>query len=498
MAYGRTHSGLHRGWVALFVAAAALVAPAAAQADLTLAGQFGSGGTGNGQFQVPQGVAVDKAGNVFVADQNGDRIERFDSSGNFTLAFAGPGQLNGPQGLSLDPQGNVLISDSGNYRVMKYSPTGTLLTQYGKFGSAAGQFHGNPRGVAADSAGNVYAIDSGGGGLVDVFAPDGTFLRSWGTAGTGPGQWQIPRGIGVDAQGHVYVGDVNNHRVDVFNGDGTFVRMFGTAMGPGQLGSPNDVDVDSTGAVFVADTGPGGIAEFTADGNFVGRTSNTGDASDGFRPYDIAIGPGDDVWATDTNKSRVLHFSQAAPPPVTGVTTNATPVTGTVRVRLAGTTQFVDLSKQTTTQVAVGSEFDTTHGTVALDLAKPGGGTQTGQFSKGMFTVAQGKKDAQTTMTLSAPLSCKGKVPAGGAARLSAAAKKAKSRSLFSNVKGNFRTRGRNSAATVRGTQWVTKDTCAGTLTTVRAGTVIVRDFTKRKNVTVKKGHHYLARAPKS
>jgi hypothetical protein len=340
-------------------------------------------------------------------------------------------------------------------------------------------------------------IDSGGNGLVDVFAPDGTFLRSWGTAGTGPGQWQVPRGIGIDAQGHVYVGDVNNHRVDVFNGDGTFVRSFGTAMGPGQLGSPNDVDIDSTGAVFVADSAPGGIAEFTSEGNFVARKANTGDASDAFRPYDIAVGPGDDVWATDTNKSRVLHFTQAAPPPVVGETANAKPVTGTVRVRLAGTTNFVDLTKQTTTQVAVGSEFDTTHGTVALDLAKPGGGTQTGQFSKGMFTVEQGKKAQLTTMSLTGTLKgCKGKVPSGGAPR--AVAAKTRSRSLYANVKGQFRTRGRNSAATVRGTQWVTKDTCAGTLTTVKTGTVIVRDFTKRKNVTVKKGHHYLARAPKA
>ena len=64
-------------------------------------------------------------------------------------------------------------------------------------------------------------------------------------------------------------------------------------------------------------------------------------------------------------------------------------------------------------------------------------------------------------------------------------------------MKGRFRTRGRNSSATVRGTKWTMTDTCAGTLTAVKQGSVVVRDFTLKKNKTVKAGHHYFARAPK-
>ena len=74
-------------------------------------------------------------------------------------------------------------------------------------------------------------------------------------------------------------------------------------------------------------------------------------------------------------------------------------------------------------------------------------------------------------------------------------AAKRKRRTLFSSVKGRFRTRGRNSAATVRGTSWTMTDTCAGTLTTVKTGSVTVRDFRLRKTRTVRAGHHYLARA---
>jgi ferric-dicitrate binding protein FerR (iron transport regulator) len=77
-----------------------------------------------------------------------------------------------------------------------------------------------------------------------------------------------------------------------------------------------------------------------------------------------------------------------------------------------------------------------------------------------------------------------------------AAAARKRRRTLFSNVKGRFRTRGRNSTATVRGTQWTMTDTCTGTRTTVKTGSVQVHDFTLRKVRIVRAGHSYLARAP--
>jgi hypothetical protein len=86
-------------------------------------------------------------------------------------------------------------------------------------------------------------------------------------------------------------------------------------------------------------------------------------------------------------------------------------------------------------------------------------------------------------------------VPKGGARKIVAARKRR--RSLFGSGKGRFRTRGRNSSATVRGTTWVQKDTCASTTTSVKAGTVVVRDFAKHRTIVLKKGKHYVARAPK-
>jgi ferric-dicitrate binding protein FerR (iron transport regulator) len=74
--------------------------------------------------------------------------------------------------------------------------------------------------------------------------------------------------------------------------------------------------------------------------------------------------------------------------------------------------------------------------------------------------------------------------------------KRKRARSLFANVHGRFRTRGRNSTATVRGTTYLVKDTCSGTLTKVKKGRVVVRDLRLRRTRTVKAGHSYFARAP--
>jgi Tol biopolymer transport system component len=195
------------------------------------------------------------------------------------------------------------------------------------------------------------------------------------------------------------------------------------------------------------------------------------------------------------------------PPPERGETVNATAVKGEVlvklpasaaghgKVRAAGAGKFVPLSQAT--QLPIGTTFDTSKGTVKLTSAvnKSGSKTQSANFSEGKFVTKQKKGSALTELKLTGGGfgKCNTKRPKGGA--LKAARKR--SRRLFGSGKGRYRTRGRNSTATVRGTKWLTKDTCAGTLTKVTQGTVTVRDLRKKKTVKVRKGHRYFARAAK-
>ena len=155
-------------------------------------------------------------------------------------------------------------------------------------------------------------------------------------------------------------------------------------------------------------------------------------------------------------------------------------VKGTVLVRDPKSKTFVPLDEAT---IVNGSEVDARKGTVEIRTTTPG---EVAQFFDGIFKIAQTKK--LTTVTLSEALDCR-----KGKAR--AAAKKPKTRKLWGDGKGKFRTKGSYSAATIRGTKWLVTDTCTTTTTKVTEGVVTVDDFSKPKPIVVRKGKHYTARA---
>jgi hypothetical protein len=170
------------------------------------------------------------------------------------------------------------------------------------------------------------------------------------------------------------------------------------------------------------------------------------------------------------------------PDPVAGQTVNALPKSGTVRIRLPRTNRFVEL--EAGRQIPVGTTVDTRQGRVTLVAAGRGG---TADFFAGQFRISQTRGSRPlTTLTLTEQLSCP--------RRASAAQRRTKTRKLWGDGRGRFRTVGRYSAATVRGTRWLTQDRCNSTLTRVRAGAVNVRDQVLRRTVIVRAGRSYIAR----
>jgi hypothetical protein len=177
--------------------------------------------------------------------------------------------------------------------------------------------------------------------------------------------------------------------------------------------------------------------------------------------------------------AQVTPTPAPSPTPVPGKTVVAEPVKGTVLVKAPGSKGYVAIDAAR--GIPLGSTVDTTHGTVRI-TAKAG---QTADFYDGIFKVTQTK--TTTDLTLTQPLAA-----CGSKAR--AAAKKPKTRKLWGNGSGSFRTRGQYSSATVRGTTWLVQDSCAGTLTRVTKGVVSVRDQVRRRTILLKAGKHYLAR----
>jgi len=183
----------------------------------------------------------------------------------------------------------------------------------------------------------------------------------------------------------------------------------------------------------------------------------------------------------------VLGPAPAVPPPVTGVSVNVKPVSGTVLVRLKGTTKFVPVTALSS--IPVGSELDLTKGRVQLTSTAAKGATQTADFYAGRAVIGQTSAATPvTTLTLSGPLVCPKR-------KVSATPPKPKLRKLWGNGKGYFTTNGKYAAASVRGTFWLTQDSCTGTLVSVRSGTVSVLDRVLHRTVSVAAGKSYLARA---
>ncbi|HZM18392.1 MAG TPA: hypothetical protein VFB87_03165, partial [Gaiellaceae bacterium] len=197
------------------------------------------------------------------------------------------------------------------------------------------------------------------------------------------------------------------------------------------------------------------------------------------------IGSAGCVVTVDGGKSVTASFALPAPTP--GQDVNATPIAGDVLVKVAGTLQFVPLTVPSL--VPVGSQFDATKGRVELTAARAGGLTDTSQFYDGTFQVSQPTPTAFAELRLVLGDFSVCSLPSF----TSADKNKRRVRRLWGSGKGKFRTRGRYSSATVRGTVWKTEDRCDGTLTQVQEGSVTVRDIGRKKDIVVRAGKSYLA-----
>jgi hypothetical protein len=191
------------------------------------------------------------------------------------------------------------------------------------------------------------------------------------------------------------------------------------------------------------------------------------------------------VVTVDTGKAVTASF--ALPPPTPTQNVNVTPVAGEVLVKLPGATQFVPLTEPS--QVPMGSQIDATRGRVELTAGRADGSTDVSVFYDGAFELSQLAPGALVELRL-----VLGDFSVCSQPSLQSAAKNTRPiRRLWGTGKGKYRTRGKYSSATVRGTVWKTEDRCDGTLTQVQEGSVTVRDFGRQKNIVVNAPRSYLA-----
>ena len=304
-------------------------------------GSQGFGGDGgpatSAQLNWLVGVGVDAAGNLLIADASNNRVRKVDRAGTITTiagtgtaGFSGDGgpasdaQLNNPLRVAVDAAGDLFIADAANQRIRKVDPAGTITTVAGKGTAAFGGDGGpatsaqlyNPAGVAVDAAGNLFIADTGNQRIRKV-DPAGTITSVAGNGHQGFGgdggsatsaHLNNPSGLAVDASGNLFIADQDNNRIRKIDLTGMITTVAGGACpeppycnpgfsgdgGPAasaQLYDPTGVAVDSEGNLFIADPWNGRVRKVDPTGTITTIAGNGNTAGDGTTSFGGDGGP---------------------------------------------------------------------------------------------------------------------------------------------------------------------------------------------------------------
>jgi trimeric autotransporter adhesin len=356
------------------------------------AGYSGDGGpAGNAELNNPSGIAVDAAGNLYIADPANNRVREVMAgagiistiAGNGTAGYSGDGgpatsaELQSPVGVAVDSAGNLYIADQGNNVIRKVATNGTITTVAGNNAEGYSGDNGQatnatlyaPAGVALDSADNLYIADAGNNrirlvnttGTITTFAGNGTAGYSGDNGPAAAATLNKPSALVEDAKNNLYLADTGNSVIRLVNTTGTITTIAGNGTAGysgdnGQatnatLNAPYGLQVDSSGNLYIADTKNNVIRLVNAAGNITtiagngapGFSGDGGPATDAIlnSPIGIVFGSQGSLDVSDEGNGRVRELNTPAGSvvfPTTVVTSTSAAVTIPLQVNTPGTT----------------------------------------------------------------------------------------------------------------------------------------------------------------
>jgi streptogramin lyase len=203
------------------------------------------------------GVQPDSHGNLWVFHRSDPAILEFDASGKYLKGFAN-GMFAQAHGLSIDRDGNIWVTDAEKkdgkgMQVFKFSPDGKILMTLGKAGVAGAgpdTFNG-PSSVLVAPNGDIFVADGHGEGTnarVVKFSKDGKFIKEWGKAGSAPGEFDTLHSMAMDSKGRLFIADRGNSRIQIFDQDGNFIDQWK------QFGRPSGIYITKNDTLYSVDS----------------------------------------------------------------------------------------------------------------------------------------------------------------------------------------------------------------------------------------------------
>ncbi len=301
--------------------------------DLSAAAMLTGSADGTVTFNRPRDLAVAPDGTLYVADTFNHRIVHLSPEGQLLHVWgsfgqtteegpAPPGTFNEPWGIAVGPDGTVYVADTWNHRVQVFAPDGRFLRSFGFFGTdGSPEAYWGPRDVAVDGEGRLFVADTGNKRVV-VFDAEGNFLTAFGAPGALLGDLDEPVGLALDAEGRVYVADTWNQRIQVFTpvGEGGYEPLLSWPI-DGWFGQSLDnkpyLAVNAEGVVCASDPEGFRVLCFDREGTFVLGWGLFGVGPEGLNlPTGLAFDAEGGLWVADSGNNRVVRFlSDFSQPP---------------------------------------------------------------------------------------------------------------------------------------------------------------------------------------